>query len=290
MSERARALIDWINATHGTSYRLVSRFSAGEQGAYAVDDGYGIRAVLKWQPGDMAVRRYEQIQSVTDRLRAAGYPVPRYLLIGTDGETSYSIQTAMAGSTAHHLTPVQINRLIELNGLQRGAAPAAKDDWHDEIVQSVLYGGEEYCVIDSLRSWSPETAGLLDRMQEVVSAWPHLQEASDDIVHFDFHQLNILVDGDDITGVVDWDGLSTGRCVFDLVTLLFYQHGNPAARDLLWPAILSRAGRSEVDAYIAHLTVRQIDWTIRFYTPDFVDHFVNVANHILAESAERYSS
>src|SRR5690606_41666421 len=98
-------LLEHINTAHGTNYRLVSRFESGEQGAYAIEDGDGTRAVLKWIPSPMAVKRYDQIREVTDRLANTGYPVPRHLYIGTDGTLSYSIQTVVPGALEDTRSP-----------------------------------------------------------------------------------------------------------------------------------------------------------------------------------------
>lgn len=289
MIDQVAALIEHINATLGTRYRLVERFASGEQGAFALEDEHGEQMVLKWRPGADCVQRYSQQRHLTERLRSTGYPVPSYLHIGTDGNVSYAIQSAIPGSPPQQLAPVHIKRLIDLNRLQRHASNEPNNDWITQIRQSVLEGFEAYCVVDSLRSWSAQTADLLDHVQNIVAGWQPDDAAPDDIVHFDFHTMNILIRGDEVTGIVDWDGVNTGNCVFDLVTLVFYQQSNILVRDLLWEEIVLRADPAEVGSYIAHMTVRQVDWMIRYYDSAAVDHFVDVARRTLTECEQRFA-
>lgn len=283
-------LLEHINTAHGTNYRLVSRFESGEQGAYAIEDGDGTRAVLKWIPSPMAVKRYDQIREVTDRLANTGYPVPRYLYIGTDGTLSYSIQSVVPGELVDTLSPAHVARLIDLNRTQMAQAQTENPNWQRDIVHSVLHGWEHYCVIQSLRDYSSESAALLEELQTIVARWDGMPFRTNDIVHFDFHQRNVLTSGDEITGVIDWDGVSVGDCTFDLVTLLFYSYKNPAAREPLWNEITQRASRETVESYFAHMIVRQVDWTIRFYQPSMVEHFLALARRILDDIRPRYSS
>jgi hypothetical protein len=51
-------LLEWINARHGTTYRLLHRYPGGESGAYAVRDAGGGRFALKWDPDLASVKRF----------------------------------------------------------------------------------------------------------------------------------------------------------------------------------------------------------------------------------------
>lgn len=266
------ALIEHINRTHGTDYRLDSRFPDGEQGAFRIESSRG-PAVLKRQPDARVVRRYQDVGRQLERLRAAGYPAPRYLLTGTDGEISYLIQEVVPGNVPESLTPVLLDQLIRMNHLQQQAAPDRNPGWQTLIVGSVIEGMGEYCIVDTLRNHSPETASLLDVAQAAVRNWEGQPVPEQDIVHFDYHHRNVLVEGEQVTGVVDWDGIMAGDCVFDLVTLLFYTHDR-LLRSTLLDEISRRATAETALAYLGHMIVRQLDWVIRFYNEEMVQQVI----------------
>jgi thiamine kinase-like enzyme len=54
---------------------------------------------------------------------------------------------------------------------------------------------------------------------------------TNDIVHFDFHNLNMLVYQQEISGIIDWDATCAGDAAFDLATLLFYASAEVAIRE-----------------------------------------------------------
>lgn len=97
----------------------------------------------------------------------------------------------------------------------------------------------------------------------------------EDVVHLDFHHLNVLGFDGEITGVIDWEGCRSGDRLFDLVTLAFCSpeaRSGPDAR--AWLTDLSEVGQpGAVEAYVALLALRQIDWTIRHHTPADVERW-----------------
>jgi hypothetical protein len=68
----------------------------------------------------------------------------------------------------------------------------------------VTEGYAEYCIIDTLRAYSNESAAMLVTLQRIVAAHARECQKRDDIVHFDFHTNNILIEGDRVTSVIDW--------------------------------------------------------------------------------------
>jgi hypothetical protein len=76
-------LLQFINQQHGTAFSPLGRFPSGEQGAFAIAERRGDLShdfVLKWSQGKVAT---DQLRAalITGRLRAAGYPAPRYHLL-----------------------------------------------------------------------------------------------------------------------------------------------------------------------------------------------------------------
>lgn len=258
-------LLQRINQLHQTTFRLIERYPDGEQGAFRVKDHLGQEWVLKWAPGMRNLDWMQGAKTTTDLLRNQGYPAPCYLLIGKLPEGIYSVQSALPGAPLHVLPSTLLPRLLELNELQRGRALPGRTDWHQEAVDTVLMGGDGYCLHASLEHHSQETTALLHSLQALVLEHRDAPHRTDDIVHGDFQQANILVQNEQISGVVDWDGAGRGDCIFDLVTLLFYTYDDAEMRDRLQQRILARASLALVNIYCSHLILRQVDWSLRYH-------------------------
>lgn len=215
-------LLQHLNVLHQTSFTLLEKYPDGEQGAFALTDPLHRRWVLKWAPGARNMQWMQGAKTVTDLLRSLGYPVPHYVLIGATSEGIYSIQHALPGAPLRTVTPTLLPRLFELNELQAGHAIPDRKDWHREVINTVLFGGEGYCLHTSLQQHSRETVELLQTLQALVRAHQDEPHRSSDIVHGDFQHANILMQDEQISGVVDWDGFGTGDGMFDIATLLFY--------------------------------------------------------------------
>ena len=105
------------------------------------------------------------------------------------------------------------------------------------------------------------------------------------MVHFDFQGSNILTVGDAVGGVVDWEGCCAGDRAFDLATLWFYAGaGSEAAADQLerlWRLLVARTGPRLLGVYLAHLVLRQVDWSIRFHDRAVVARWLARADEVL---------
>ena len=157
-----------------------------------------------------------------------------------------------------------MEQLLALNDLQAGRTPPGPRRWPEPLVESVLEGGDGYMVLDTLRRHSDRARELLARCQAAVHALEAHATPRYDVVHWDFSPDNILCDGETVTGVIDWDGALAGDRLFDLATVLFYA---PATRGLREP-LVERAGERVLAAYLAHLCVRQAEWSLRLHAPD----------------------
>ena len=86
------------------------------------------------------------------------------------------------------------------------------------MVHAALVGWAEhdYSAIESMRTYSRESAALLDRLQGFVAL--HSQDlgtaARDDIVHCDFSPANTLISRGEVTEIVDREGVRAGDRVF----------------------------------------------------------------------------
>ena len=157
-------------------------------------------------------------------------------------------------------------RLVELNELQAGRAVDDDTSWPQAVVESVETGFSEYCVVATLERHSDESRELLRRCREVVQRHAGgLGPARRDVVHWDYTLDNVLVDDGRVTGVVDWGGTRSGDRLFDLATLVYYGRGE--LRDVE-RYVVERIGEEGLAVYLAHLAVRQSDWSLRHHGPD----------------------
>lgn len=280
---QTKDLLDRINTRHGAELRLKGRYPLGQnQGAYAIEDASGTPLVLKWQSQPTMLSRLERARAVTDRLITLAVPVPRYLLIGTfpDGAT-YWLQTALPGSPPAQLSMEHLQQLLGLNERQAGQALSSEQDW-SWYVRSVVFAGEDGWT-DSLRHHSPETRTLLSLLEEVTAGKEACVSRTVDLVHGDLGLDNVLVAGDVVTGMVDWDAAGCGDRALDLSKLLFYSYEHEPVRTLLWQRIIAVSGRDALVVYLAYNILAQLDWSIHHHSRAVIDAGVAKAALILED-------
>jgi hypothetical protein len=284
-------LLGWINEQHGANFVAGRRYPTGEQGAFAIStvEGEAVRRfVLKWEQGTELPDGLWRAAEITARLREVGYPAPRYRLVGVAPGLGavYSVQEELPGAPmGGQLDRALLDRLLELNALQEGRGTTRSGDWPKPIADTVLYGGDGFCLLDPLRSYSSATAALLGELQRLAAAGGEERTRQDDVVHFDFQGANILAANGEVSGVVDWEGCLAGDRSFDLVTLYFYAAAGGAAEaeqvERLWRFVGARIGPRLLGVYLAHLVLRQVDWSIRFHDRAAVERWMGWADEVL---------
>jgi aminoglycoside phosphotransferase (APT) family kinase protein len=81
-----------------------------------------------------------------------------------------------------------------------------------------------------------------------------------------------------VTGVIDWGGTCSGDRLFDLATIVYYAgDSSPAVRAY----VEERIGPQGISVYLAHLAIRQSDWSIRHHGAAAADAAVR---HALAHA------
>ena len=214
-------------------------------------------------------------------MRSLGYPAPEYVVIGRVDGISYALQTAIRGEPiANRVSLALLLQILRLNDLQRGQGESSAGAEH--IISGVMEGYAEYCIVDTLRTYSAKSSAMRDRLQRLVVANLSDCPRRNDIVHWDFHTNNVLMEDDRITGVIDWEGCRNGDATFDLATMLFYTWRFADFREALLRAMLERTTHGAVAVYLAHMIVRQLDWSMRHHPRESVDGYMNLARAILA--------
>jgi aminoglycoside phosphotransferase (APT) family kinase protein len=89
----------------------------------------------------------------------------------------------------------------------------------------------------------------------------------------------MLRDGDELVAVVDWEGCRPGDRAFDLVTFCFgmsHAVAESGVAERVWQRAGDTTTPDALSAYVAHMTLRRLDWTIRHH-PDELDRVMAVA-------------
>jgi aminoglycoside phosphotransferase (APT) family kinase protein len=228
--------------------QLVRRFADGVFGAALVRDEQGQDLVLKAQPRPELEPTWATGAAMAARLRADGYPSPRYEAVGRTTHAVWSLQEHLPGTVPERLTAQVAAQLV---GLARRHATdcGQRRPWRDDAITAA-------------RGWR---AGLeLDSGDAAVleaaldgGAPAELLETT--IVHGDFHHRNALVDRDEVVGVFDWDVAGPGDWRFDLVMLAFGCRLQPGACDPGALDLVIAAMRTECpDDVVALMTACQI--------------------------------
>jgi hypothetical protein len=250
----------------------------GQVGAAYVRWPDGHRSVLTCQPaGSLA-----QVQLAAELLaagRAHGVPAPRYELTAELPSAVAIVQELLPGRRPVAVDRPIVESMVETNercrGLLAHRAGLAMPDLY------LRADGPGFCLHEPLARYDRRTVRLLADVEKIGLEVPG-SLVGDDLVHFDFHPENVLVDdGGTVTGVVDWDGVAASNGDFDLYTLRF---------DLAWRAPglgrwlgarLSRAMADDVaQACWAHMSLRLVDWSIRHMAAADVQTWLDVAEEL----------
>ena len=280
----AAVAIRRLSTATGADHRLVGRLAGGETGAHEVRGPDGARLVVKWDedPGSRADRRQGVV--LTQRLHDAGWPVPEQWVV-EDGDCTFVLQRLVAGRPVDALSHSLLDELLALHPLRLGLGAGVADaTWPEHLVETLVTGGNGYCVHASLRTFDARTARLLDRIEATGRAIDPAELTADDVVHWDLHPGNLLqVDGR-LSAVVDNDFVTVGDGRFDLVTLAIAGHELPCddgVRERLAAAAFDGLDADRREAYVAHLLLRILDWAIRKDRADEVEFWLDRSDALL---------
>jgi Phosphotransferase enzyme family len=232
-------------------------------------------AYVRWPDGRRSVLNIGEPASapLLETARAAGVPVPVYELAVPDGELCYLVQSRLPGVPPYLVDQALIDAMLQINGRLAGRMV----DGSSSLPLFLQADGPGFCLHEPLARYDRRSARLLAWVRDVGAD----RDAADgdDLVHLDFHAGNVLVGADGlITGVIDWDGAGRGDGRFDLVTLRFdLARRAPALAPRLDRLLIDRIPDDRLRAYWAHMSLRQIDWSIRHHTAAEVDFWLGVA-------------
>jgi len=183
--------------------------------------------------------------------------VPRYLLADCfDDGVTYWIQTALPGAPPAPLRHSHVTQVCALIDAQAGRALSSESDWSAYVLAVVFQGESGWR--DSLEQYSTATRAVLARLTDLVAGKEVCRLRRDDIVHGDLGPDNLLVVGDRVSGIVDWDAAGSGDRSLDLSKLLFYAYDDPAIRADVWARIVAISGRTALDILLAYNILAQL--------------------------------
>lgn len=261
----APRVLERIEAITGVRLILEGPAPGGEVGA----------AYVRWPDGRRSVLTAARTRSavMVDRARAAGVPTPRHELTARVDGVRVVVQERLPGTPPAKLDAVLVWQMLRINDQLAGVLAAEPGPRPAELY--LTSDGPGFCLHEPLEAHGPRAARLLAWVHEVGADGTHM--VGDDLTHMDFHPGNVLVDGGRLTGVVDWDGAQRGDRHFDLVTLLFYLRAH--APGLAGPVEerLRQISARRFRAYWAHMSLRQVDWSIRHHDAAAVERWLAVA-------------
>jgi aminoglycoside phosphotransferase (APT) family kinase protein len=278
-------LIARINERHRTHFTLQHRYATGEnQGAYALRTPTGDGYVLKWNRRPPWLHSVRRARHITATLAEHHIPVPRYLLADTfDDGVTYWIQTALPGAPPTSLRHSHVTQVCAFIDVQAGKAVSREANWSAYVLAVVFQGESGWR--DSLEQYSTTTRAVLARLTDLIAGKQTCRLRHDDIVHGDLGPDNLLVVGDRVSGIVDWDAAGSGDRSLDLSKLLFYAYDDPAIRADLWARIIAISGRAALNILLAYNILAQLDWSIHHHSATAVDAGVVLADRILQDIA-----
>jgi hypothetical protein len=279
----AAEVLRQLGRSTGIELTNAGRCPGGQIGAYYVRWPDGHLSVLTCRPsGQLAAAK--RAQTLTAVARARGIPAPRYELISELPEVTVIVQELLPGAPPTTMTRPIVESMLEVNLNCRGLLTG-----RTELPAPSLYlvaDGPGFCLHGAMASYDRRTARLLQAIEAIGAAVPATLQG-DDLVHFDFHPENVLVDpSGTLTGVVDWDGAGRSNGVLDLVTLRFdLARRAPELGRWVGGQLRDSATEPVALACWAHMSLRLIDWSIRELTAADVSAWTAVAEELMPGTA-----
>jgi hypothetical protein len=246
----------------------------------------GAVSVLKVSPGatgDSVARLRELVAG----LRRRGYPAARLLAWGQVAGMTFWLQERLPGTVLGRAPGWLLPEVLRLNDAQAGLGDG-RCRLSGLIAATLTAGGDGYCVHATLEA-RPDTRDLLAVVRQTVGRGLAAIPERGDFVHYDFTPANLLTSSAGICGVIDINPPAlTGDRAFDLATMLFYLYDRDDFRERLQRRALQLTSRDALDAYLAHMMLRQADWSLRHHpgTPATAHH-LRLARLVAADLAER---
>jgi aminoglycoside phosphotransferase len=210
--------------------------------------------VVKVRHGDRAYEKTAWCAARLPLLAARGYPVPAIIWHGmASGQWHVTVQNRLPG---HRLTTLDgrlLEEMLQLIERQAGAAIPAGDRDFTGYIANVLFDDWDEVWADAARAGGAAGA-LCARIRRWLQPVWGLRLPPADFAHNDMNLSNILTDGEQITGVIDWDEFGLGSRALDLIVLALdcQERSAPAVVGRLLARAASAVGNSGVRCLVSY--------------------------------------
>lgn len=281
----AEEATDLLSEATGDAFEVRGPLAGGETGATEVVDSHGRRFVLKWEldPGNQVLRRQGAL--LADRLRTlAAWPAPKQACLDIGG-CLLVLQEFMDGRPVESFTH---GLLDELEALHQSRVGLARDEdtdlWAEDMIETLVHGGNGYCLHEPLRGFDDRTRRIVERIEAIGRSLDPIDLVGRDVVHGDLHPGNLLqVDGA-LSAVVDMDYTRVGDASFDLTMLALSSLGvvvEPGVRSRLFEDGVAELSDARRSAYVGNLLLRFLDWPIRKGRTEEIEFWIAQADRLL---------
>jgi aminoglycoside phosphotransferase len=210
--------------------------------------------VVKARCGERAYEKTVWCAARLPLLAARGYPVPSILWHGmVRDDWHVTVQNRLPGRPLTTLDGRLLEEVLRLVERQAGAGIPAGDRDFPSYTANVLFDDWDEVWTDAVRAGG--AAGpLCARIRRWLQPVWGLRLPPSDYAHNDLNLSNILTDGGQITGVVDWDEFGLGSRALDLVAAALdcQERGAHAAADRLLASAASAVGAAGLRCLVSY--------------------------------------
>ena len=212
-----------VASAGGPPVSPVRPLSGGAVGAWEVVRPDGASSVLTWRGPQLGRDNAGDVARTADLVEVArrvGVPAPAYEDVVPLADGGVVVLQEFVAGVRPDLSIAVITSLLELTERRRGVLKGTGYE-NEGTGLYLIDDGPGFCLHGPLRDHDRRTRRLLD-WNEAVGRSEADVVAGDDLVHFDYHLGNVLVDPRDqsrVVAILDWDGASSGDVGIDDVIL-----------------------------------------------------------------------
>lgn len=259
----------------------LTNLGGSSRGAAKVCDVAGTEQVVKFHPY-LRASAEGSIAAGVQALRGRGVPAPLTVELRS-GEGVLLLMEPLPGQPHLPLSVGLVEHALDLNRLQVGAGVAG--DWTARWSAVV----RDPAAQARLRAHSTRSESLLAALLSLAGELEGTRLPGGDLMHQDFHAGNILtLDGQRVTGIVDWDNIASGDHLVDVahLGLTSQWRSDEALIARIWQQYFAAGDRTRRAACMTYTVMRVLDWMVTHTPPKAAEMAVGGAERSLARLVE----